>query len=213
MINLKLILKNQAPNSWMIKELTNMFFKKNDNDMILKMKQNKKNFQTKIKDLERKIDEWSKSQNVSLEQTDRTDPPPPPPQAHTEHGNAVFTESRKSNDSLKIQKDPPPPIIVNNKIEKDKPIKTSKKGYYVVETKEYPFSPELVLDHQLPDRSECNPLSSGISFHEQRDLSSLALGTSSGSGKSSLAVGMPCAFYYQQSSLKLNALAVIKFPE
>ncbi|GJZ01093.1 pol polyprotein [Tanacetum coccineum] len=31
--------------------------------------------------MERKIDEWSKSQNVSLEQTDRTEPPPPP-QAH-----------------------------------------------------------------------------------------------------------------------------------
>ncbi|GJY79577.1 hypothetical protein Tco_0485378 [Tanacetum coccineum] len=58
-------------------------------NMFLKMKQNEKNFQTKIKNMERKIDEWSKSQNVSLKQTDRTDPPPP--QAHTEHVNAVFT--------------------------------------------------------------------------------------------------------------------------
>nr|GEY02938.1 hypothetical protein [Tanacetum cinerariifolium] len=70
--------------------------------------------------MERKIDEWSKSQNVSLEQTQRTEPPPPP-QAHTEHVNTVFTESGKSNDSPKIQT--LPPIIV-----KDKPIKTSKKG-------------------------------------------------------------------------------------
>ncbi|GKB47278.1 reverse transcriptase domain-containing protein [Tanacetum coccineum] len=59
-------------------------------------------------------DEWSKSQNVSLEQTDKTDPPPPP-QAHTEQVNAVFTRSEKSDDSPKTQKDPPPPIIVNNK--------------------------------------------------------------------------------------------------
>ncbi|GJY54014.1 reverse transcriptase domain-containing protein [Tanacetum coccineum] len=71
--------------------VTNMFFKNNFNDMILKMKQNEKNFQTKIKNMERKIDEWSKSQNVSLEQTERTDPPPP--QAQTEQVNVVFTES------------------------------------------------------------------------------------------------------------------------
>ncbi|GJT81147.1 reverse transcriptase domain-containing protein [Tanacetum coccineum] len=36
---------------------TNMFFKNNVNDMILKMKQIEKNFQTKIKNMERKIDE------------------------------------------------------------------------------------------------------------------------------------------------------------
>ncbi|GJX05907.1 hypothetical protein Tco_0193839 [Tanacetum coccineum] len=104
--------------------VTNMFFKNNVNDMILKLKQNEKNFQTKIKNMERKIDEWSKSQNVSSEHTDRTDPPPP--QAHTEQVNAVFTGSGKSNDHPKIQKDPPPSIIVNNKIKKDHPIKTSK---------------------------------------------------------------------------------------
>ncbi|GJT15688.1 hypothetical protein Tco_0874394 [Tanacetum coccineum] len=118
--------------------VTNMFFKNNVNDMILKMKQNEKNFQTKIKNMERKIDEWEKSQNVFSKQTDRTNPPPPP-QAQTEHVNAVFTGSGKSDDSLKIQKDPPPSIIVNNKIKKDRPIKTSKKGYHVVKTKEYPF--------------------------------------------------------------------------
>ncbi|GKD09709.1 reverse transcriptase domain-containing protein [Tanacetum coccineum] len=66
------------------------------------MKQNEKDFQTKIKNMERKIDEWSKSQNVSSKQTDRTDTPPPP-QAHTEQVNAVFTGSGKSNDSSKIQ--------------------------------------------------------------------------------------------------------------
>ncbi|GKB35765.1 hypothetical protein Tco_0880707, partial [Tanacetum coccineum] len=37
--------------------VTNMFFKNNVNDMILKMKQNEKKFQTKIKNMERKIDE------------------------------------------------------------------------------------------------------------------------------------------------------------
>ncbi|GJY97128.1 reverse transcriptase domain-containing protein [Tanacetum coccineum] len=57
--------------------ITNMFFKNNVNDMILKMKQNEKNSQTIFKNMERKIDEWEKSQNVSLEQTERTDPPPP----------------------------------------------------------------------------------------------------------------------------------------
>ncbi|GJU06731.1 hypothetical protein Tco_1123161 [Tanacetum coccineum] len=117
---------------------TNMFFKNNVNDMILKMKQNENNFQTKIKNMESKIDEWSKSQNVSSEQTNRTEPPHPP-QAHTEHVNAVFTGSEKSYYSPKILKDPPPPIIVNDKTEKDKHIKTSNKGYHMVKTNEYPF--------------------------------------------------------------------------
>ncbi|GJY85358.1 hypothetical protein Tco_0499384 [Tanacetum coccineum] len=115
---------------------SNMFVKNNINDIIIKIKQNEKNCQTIYKNMERKIDEWSKSQNVSSEQTDRTNPPPPS-QAQTEHVNAVFTGSGKSDDSSKIQKDPPPPIIVNNKI--DRPIKTTKKGYHVVKTKEYPF--------------------------------------------------------------------------
>ncbi|GJY95602.1 hypothetical protein Tco_0511963 [Tanacetum coccineum] len=88
--------------------------------------------------MEIKIDEWEKSQNVSLEQPDRTDPPPPP-QAYTEQVNVVFIGSGKSDDSPKTQKDSPPPIIVNNKIRKDKPIKTSKRDYQVVKTNEYPF--------------------------------------------------------------------------
>nr|GEW28158.1 hypothetical protein [Tanacetum cinerariifolium] len=75
---------------------------------------------------------------MSLEKTYRTDPPLPP-QAQTEHVNAIFTGSEKSDDSLKIQKDPPPLIIDNNKIEKDKPIKTLKRGYQVVKINEYPF--------------------------------------------------------------------------
>ncbi|GJY64707.1 putative ribonuclease H-like domain-containing protein [Tanacetum coccineum] len=45
--------------------------------------------------MERKIDEWSKSQNVSSEQTNRTNPPPP--QAHPEQVNVVFTGSGKFN--------------------------------------------------------------------------------------------------------------------
>ncbi|GJS02038.1 hypothetical protein Tco_0318546 [Tanacetum coccineum] len=114
--------------------VTSMFFKNSVNDMILKMQKNENNFQTKIKNMERKIDERSKSQNVSSEQTDRTDPPP---QAHTEQVNVVFTGSGKSDDSSKIQT--LPPIIVNNKTEKDKPIKTAKKDYQVIKTNEYPF--------------------------------------------------------------------------
>ncbi|GJR58526.1 hypothetical protein Tco_1500688 [Tanacetum coccineum] len=80
--------------------VTNIFFKNNVNDVILKMKQNEKNFQTKIKNMKRKIDEWVKSQNVFSKKTDRTNPPPP--QAQTEHVNAVLTGSGKSDDSLKI---------------------------------------------------------------------------------------------------------------
>ncbi|GKE27566.1 reverse transcriptase domain-containing protein [Tanacetum coccineum] len=106
--------------------VANMYVKNNVKDMILKMKQNEKNFQIIFKNMERKMDEWEKSQNVSSEQTDRTDPPPP--QAHTEQVNVVFIGSGKSDDSLKILKDPPPPIIVNNRI--DNPIKASKKGLH-----------------------------------------------------------------------------------
>nr|GEU54668.1 reverse transcriptase domain-containing protein [Tanacetum cinerariifolium] len=117
--------------------VTNMFFKTSVNAMILKMKPNEKNFKTIFKNMERKLDGWEKSQNVSSEQTKITNPSPP--QAQAEQVNVVFTESGKSDDSFKIQKDPPPPIIVNNKIKKDRPIKTSKRNYHVVETKEYPF--------------------------------------------------------------------------
>ncbi|GJV75846.1 hypothetical protein Tco_1507430 [Tanacetum coccineum] len=60
--------------------------------------------------MEIKIDEWEKSQNVSSEQPDRTDPPPPP-QAYTEQVNVVFIGSGKSDDSPKTQKESPPPII------------------------------------------------------------------------------------------------------
>ncbi|GKE72121.1 hypothetical protein Tco_1534162 [Tanacetum coccineum] len=88
------------------------------------------NFQTIFKNMERKIDEWEKSQNISLEQIERTGPPLP--QAHTEHVNVVFTRSGKSTDPPKIQT--LPPIIV-----KDKPIKTSKGNYHVVKTNEYSF--------------------------------------------------------------------------
>ncbi|GKE59334.1 hypothetical protein Tco_1498519, partial [Tanacetum coccineum] len=139
--------------------VTSMFFKNNVNDMILKIKQNEKNFQIKIKKMERKMDEWEKSQNLSSEQTNRTDPPPP--QAHTEHVNAVFTRSGKSDDHLKIQKDPPPSIIVNNKIKKDRLIKTLKENYHVVKTEEYsfreyipkiPYPKRLNVDHSHLNR-------------------------------------------------------------
>nr|GEW79135.1 hypothetical protein [Tanacetum cinerariifolium] len=145
--------------------VSNMLFKNNVNDMIIKMKQNEKNFQTKIKNMERKIDEWSKSQNISLEQTYKTEPPPHP-QAHTEHVNVVFSGSEMSDDSLKILKYAPPPIIVNNKIEKDRPIKTSKKNYYVVEIKEYPFReyiPKIPFPQALRvDHSHLNHLGAGV---------------------------------------------------
>ncbi|GJU93478.1 hypothetical protein Tco_1318234 [Tanacetum coccineum] len=130
--------------------VSNMFVKNNVKDMILKMKQNEKNFQTIFKNMEIKIDEWEKSQNISLEQTDRTEPQPPP-QAHTEHVNVVFTGSGKSDDSPKTQKDSPPPIIVNNKIRKDKPIKTAKRDYQVIKTNEYPFR-EYISKIPYPQR-------------------------------------------------------------
>nr|GEW27609.1 hypothetical protein [Tanacetum cinerariifolium] len=82
---------------------SNMFVKNNVNNIIIKMKQNKKKYQTIFKNIERKIDEWSKSENVSLEQTDRTGPPLP--QAHTEHVNAVFTGSGKSDDTQALKVD------------------------------------------------------------------------------------------------------------
>ncbi|GKC87495.1 hypothetical protein Tco_1148144 [Tanacetum coccineum] len=80
--------------------------------------------------MERKIDEWENYQNLSSKQTDRTGPLPP--HAHTEQVNVVFTESGKSDDFPEIQIDQPSSIIVNNKIKKDKLIKTSKEGYHVV---------------------------------------------------------------------------------
>ncbi|GJS78761.1 reverse transcriptase domain-containing protein [Tanacetum coccineum] len=140
-------------------DVTSMFFKNNVNDMILKMKQNEKNFQIKIKMMERKMDEWSKSQNISLEQTDSTEPQPPS-QAHTEQVNVIFIGSGKSDDPSKTQRDSPPPIIVENKTKKDKPIKTSKKGYHVVKTNEYPFREYIPKtsypQHLNVDRSHLN---------------------------------------------------------
>ncbi|GJU06109.1 hypothetical protein Tco_1122539 [Tanacetum coccineum] len=118
--------------------VSSMFIKNNINDMILKMKQNVKNFQTIFKNMERKLEEWEKSQNISIEQTYWTEPQPPP-QAPTEQMNVVFTESGKSDDPSKTQKDPPLSIIVNNKIKKVKPTKTSKRDYQVVKTNQYPF--------------------------------------------------------------------------
>ncbi|GJX24964.1 hypothetical protein Tco_0231260 [Tanacetum coccineum] len=111
-------------------------------------------------DLEKSVTKFSDSQRV----TNMTDPPPL--QAQPEQVNAVFTGSGKSDDSPKIQKDPSPPIIVNNKIKKDRPIKTSKRNYHVVETKEYlfreyapkvPYPQRLKVDHSHLNRvvKEC----------------------------------------------------------
>nr|GEY31982.1 integrase, catalytic region, zinc finger, CCHC-type, peptidase aspartic, catalytic [Tanacetum cinerariifolium] len=47
---------------------------------------------------------------------------------------------------------------------------------------------------------QCELHSSGIFFLQHGELFLLAVGTSSGSGKSSLAVGMPCTFYSQHPS-------------
>nr|GEY80064.1 hypothetical protein [Tanacetum cinerariifolium] len=53
----------------------------------------------------------------------------------------------------------------------------------------------------------------GSLYLSRGNLSSLAVEKSSGSGNSSLAVGMPSAFYSQQSSPKLDAPSAIKFPK
>ncbi|GJX60656.1 putative reverse transcriptase domain-containing protein [Tanacetum coccineum] len=139
--------------------------------------------------MERKIDEWEKSQNISSEQTDRTEPQPPS-QAHTEQVNVVFTGSGKSDDSLKIQKDPPSPIIVNNKSKKDKPIKTAKRDYQVVKTNEYPFREyipkipypqHLNVDHSYLNRIikvAARPLISSSSVVVSLTLAKLFLPTS-----------------------------------
>ncbi|GJV14349.1 reverse transcriptase domain-containing protein [Tanacetum coccineum] len=109
--------------------VTNMFIKNNVNDMIITMKQNKKNFQTIYKYMKIKIDEWLKSQNIPSERTNLTNPPPP---AQTEQVNVIFTMSGKSDNPSKIQNDPLPPISVNNKIKNDKPINTSKRDNHVI---------------------------------------------------------------------------------
>ncbi|GKB20663.1 hypothetical protein Tco_0854586 [Tanacetum coccineum] len=84
------------------------------------------------------------------EQTNRTEPPPPP-QAQTEHVNVVFTGSGKFDDPPKIQKDPPPSIIVNNKIEKDRPFKTTKGDYHMIKSKEYFLAIVLQKANQIQD--------------------------------------------------------------
>nr|GEV42539.1 putative reverse transcriptase domain-containing protein [Tanacetum cinerariifolium] len=74
----------------------------------------------------------------------------------------------------------------------------------------YPKSLKEARGHPI---EQCDLLSSGISFLQRGELSSLAVETSSASGNSSLTVGMPYAFYFQQSSPKLDAPSAIKFPE
>nr|GEX56481.1 reverse transcriptase domain-containing protein [Tanacetum cinerariifolium] len=71
----------------------------------------------------------------------------------------------------------------------------------------------VYTDFSISRFLDCNPLNSGIFSLQQGELSSLTVGTSSGSGNLSLAVGMCCAFYSQQSFPKLDAPSAIKFPE
>ncbi|GJY02484.1 retrotransposon protein, putative, ty1-copia subclass [Tanacetum coccineum] len=106
--------------------------------------------------MERKIDEWSKYS----EQIDRTEPPPPP-QAQTEHVNSVSTGSEKSDDPLKIQKDPPPPIIVNNKIEKDRPFKISKRDIIWSKQKDIHFHDGLLNSTDIESFDKCVSCLSG----------------------------------------------------
>nr|GEX18533.1 hypothetical protein [Tanacetum cinerariifolium] len=55
--------------------------------------------------------------------------------------------------------------------------------------------------------------SSGITLYQQWELVFISSGKLLWNGNSSLPVGMPCAFYSQQSSPKLDAPTAIKFPE
>ncbi|GJY93018.1 reverse transcriptase domain-containing protein [Tanacetum coccineum] len=129
--------------------VTNMVFKNNVNDMILKIKQNEKNFQIKIKKMERKMDEWSKSQNISPEQTDKTKPQPPP-QAQTKQVNVVFTGSGKSDDPSKTQKESPPPIIkesIESESHKSSTQHSSVNDFVVIDIHEEDVEPkQIILD-------------------------------------------------------------------
>nr|GFA30659.1 UBN2 domain-containing protein [Tanacetum cinerariifolium] len=57
----------------------------------------------------------------------------------------------------------------------------------------------------------CKILAVPSHFFWQWQQSSLAVGTYNASGNSNMAVGMPCAFYSQQSSPKLDAPFAFKF--
>nr|GFB50738.1 hypothetical protein [Tanacetum cinerariifolium] len=70
-----------------------------------------------------------------------------------------------------------------------------------VYTEATPLASKIPIQYEL--------YSSGISFLQQGELSLLAVETSSGSRKSSLAVGMPCAVYSQQFSPKLDVASAI----
>nr|GEZ59211.1 hypothetical protein [Tanacetum cinerariifolium] len=57
----------------------------------------------------------------------------------------------------------------------------------------------------------CKLLAVGSLFFWQWEHPPLAVGTYTASGNSLLVVGMPCAFYSQQSSPKLDAPSALKF--
>nr|GFB51326.1 reverse transcriptase domain-containing protein [Tanacetum cinerariifolium] len=59
--------------------------------------------------------------------------------------------------------------------------------------------------------NKCKLLAVGSLFFWQWDHPPLAVGTYTASGNSLLVVGMPCAFYFQQSSPKLDAPSTLKF--
>nr|GFA48430.1 hypothetical protein [Tanacetum cinerariifolium] len=69
---------------------------------------------------------------------------------------------------------------------KEKELWVELKRLYEPDVEDQLWTQTRALMHDL-----CNLLSNGISFLQQGELSSLAVGTSSGSGNSSLAVGMP----------------------
>ncbi|GJU83132.1 hypothetical protein Tco_1285497 [Tanacetum coccineum] len=132
--------------------------------------------------MERKIDEWENYQNLSSKKTDRTNPLHP--HAHTEQVNVVFTESGKSDDFPEIQIDQPSSIIVNNKIKKDKPIKTSKGGYHVqVMVKEDAWSPQS--QENVPQAAETVTTSNELDFLFSPMFDELLNGTTKVVSKSS----------------------------
>nr|GEW54877.1 hypothetical protein [Tanacetum cinerariifolium] len=73
--------------------------------------------------------------------------------------------------------------------------------------------PIMIEDSRVWCFVPCKLLAVASLIFWQWQQPSLAVGTYTASGNSNLAVGMPCAFYSQQSSPKLDAPSALKFPE